>query len=146
MLSSLTDLGGNSMTYGCVLFHCPNKNPFFSERLTEPLDTAHLLRSPGPESTCSCFVPVATAHVPSFSFQGDTRCMEGPLFLMTSAFCGHCVTSAVYDLGEVGSGVPLLQHSLASVSFCKMGSGSFCAAHSQQRWNLSAHWTFAEIS
>lgn len=32
MLSSLTDLGGNSMMYSGVLFHCPNKNPFFSER------------------------------------------------------------------------------------------------------------------
>lgn len=95
---------------------------------------AHLLRSPGPESTWSCFVPMATAHVPSFSFQGDTRRMEGSLFLMTRAFCDHCLTSAeVYDLGEVGSGVHLLQHSPAPVSFCKMGSGSFCAAQSQQR-------------
>ena len=100
MLLSLTDLGGNLMMYGRVLFHCPNKTPFFSERLTELLDTAHLLRSPGPESTCSCFVPVATAHVHSFSFQGDTRCMEGPLFLMTSAFCGHCVTSAEFMTWE----------------------------------------------
>lgn len=134
MLSSLTDLGGNSMMYSGVLFHCPNKNPFFSERLTELLDTAYLPRSPGPESTWSCFVPVAAAHVPSFSFQGDISCLEGPLFLMTSAFCGHCVTSAeVYDLGEAGSRVHLPQHSPAPVSFCKTGCGLFCAAYSQQR-------------
>ncbi|CAN0468945.1 unnamed protein product [Rangifer tarandus platyrhynchus] len=90
-------------------------------------------RTAVPEATVSSITNLGFP-APCSGETGDTRRLEGSLFLMTSAFCGHCLTSAeVYDLGEVGSGVHLLQHSPAPVSFCKMGSGSFCAAQSQQR-------------
>ena len=88
------------MMYNGVLFHCPNKNLFFSKRLIEPLDMACLLRSPGNESTLSCFACDGRLQLfISRRYKGQ----RDPCFLSSTAFCGHCLTLAeIYDLGGGG--------------------------------------------